>query len=63
MLQSGSAAIGKGANLTSLGITALNSDAAGTARPSSGGWDIGAFQYGSQTGTIDPPSGLNATVK
>ena len=63
MLQAGSAAIGAGTNLTSLGITALDSDKAGGARPGSGAWDIGAFQYGSQTGSIDPPSGLSATVK
>ena len=63
MLQAGSAAIGVGANLTSLGIAALNSDKAGVARPASGGWDIGAFQFSNQGSTIDPPSGLNATVK
>jgi hypothetical protein len=45
MLGSGSPAIGTGTNLTSLGIAALNSDAAGVARPSSGAWDIGAFQF------------------
>jgi hypothetical protein len=41
----GSPAIGIGANLTSLGITALNSDKAGVARPSSGAWAIGAYEY------------------
>lgn len=46
-LQSGSPAIANGANLSSLGITALNSDKAGVARGSS--WDIGAFNA--------PPSG------
>lgn len=44
-LQSGSPAIGLGANLTSLGITALDSDKAGIARPGSGAWDAGAYQY------------------
>lgn len=61
-LQSGSAAIGKGANLTSLGITALNTDAAGVARPSTGAWDIGAFQFSTQTGGVNPPTGLTAIV-
>lgn len=37
---------GKGVNLTSLGITALNSDKSGVARPVSGAWDIGAYAYG-----------------
>jgi hypothetical protein len=46
-LGSGSAAIGLGANLTSAGITALDSDKAAVARPSSGAWDAGAYQYGS----------------
>jgi hypothetical protein len=49
--QSGSAAIGVGANLTSLGIAALNTDRAGVARPASGAWDAGAYQSGST-----PPS-------
>ena len=53
-LQAGSPAIHAATNLTSLGITALDSDLAGTARPSSalgpcpgstGCWDIGAYQY------------------
>ena len=62
MLQSGSAAIGAGKNLTSLGIPSLNADAAGNARPATGAWDIGAFQYGSQNGSVNPPTGLSATV-
>src|SRR5579871_1131513 len=61
-LQSGSAAIGAGKNLTSLGIAALNSDAAGVARPSTAAWDIGAFQF-SQTINIAPPTGLSAIVQ
>lgn len=43
-LQAGSPAIGAGANLTSLGITTLNSDYAGISRPVSAAWDIGAYQ-------------------
>lgn len=41
----GSPAIFAGANLTSAGITALDSDLAGVARPAAGAWDIGAYQY------------------
>ena len=44
-LQAGSPAIGAGVNLTSLGITGLDTDAAGVARPATGAWDIGAYQY------------------
>jgi len=44
-LNAGSPAIAAGTNLTSLGITALNSDKAGIPRPASGAWDIGAYQY------------------
>jgi hypothetical protein len=40
---SGSVLIGAGTNLTSLGITALNVDKAGNARPASGTWTIGAL--------------------
>ena len=50
--QSSSPTGGAGANLTSLGITALNSDKAGVARPSSGAWDIGAYQYGTGSGSV-----------
>lgn len=62
-LDSGSAAVGLGTNLTSLGITALNKDAAGSGRPSSGAWDAGAYQSGS-TSAVAPsaPAGLTATV-
>jgi len=41
--QSGSSAAGLGANLTSLGITALSSDMAGVPRPSNGAWTAGAY--------------------
>jgi len=59
--QSGSAAIGLGANLSNLGLTALNSDKAGTPRPASGPWAAGAYQFGAAGPT--PPSGLIATVQ
>lgn len=38
----GSPVTGAGTNLTSLGVTALNSDAFGNPRPSVGNWDAGA---------------------
>ena len=41
----GAVVIGAGVNLTSLGITALDSDIIGTARPATGAWDIGAYRY------------------
>jgi hypothetical protein len=53
-LQSGSPAILAGTNLTSLGITALDSDAAGNARPSTGAWDMGCYEYSS----LAPPQNL-----
>ena len=37
--------IGAGTNLTSLGISTLDSDKNSVARPSSAAWDIGAYQY------------------
>lgn len=40
-----SALIDNGANLTSLGIAALNYDKDGAARHASGAWDIGAYEY------------------
>ena len=43
--QTGSPVIGLGANLTSLGLAGLLTDKAGHARPSSGTWDVGAYQY------------------
>lgn len=59
-LQTGSPAIGAGLNLTSLGIPALDTDKAGTARPASGVWDMGAYEYGSKP---SPPTNLTATVR
>jgi hypothetical protein len=62
-LASGSSAISLGANLTSLGITQLNSDKAGMARPSSGAWDSGAYRAtsGSASAT-NAPANLIAVV-
>lgn len=52
-VQAGSPTIGAGQNLTSLGITALNSDIAGTVRTIP--WDMGAWKFGSVT--PPPPPG------
>jgi hypothetical protein len=57
-----SSAYHKGINLTSLGLTALNRDKAGIARPASGAWDAGAYQLGSGSTSIAPPTGLTMTV-
>jgi hypothetical protein len=55
----GSPAIHAGANLAGLGIAALDTDITGAARPASGLWDIGSFQFHSP---LIPPSGLSVTV-
>jgi len=73
-LQSGSPGIGAGANLSNLGIAALNSGkpltvgvhatATGTQRPSSGAWDIGAYSYSTASGGAPaPPTGLSAAAQ
>jgi len=73
-LPSGSPAIGLGANLTSLGIAALNTGAPQTfgagyacgtgclARGASGNWDAGAYPYGTGDAPPNPPTGLAAVV-
>jgi len=72
-LQSGSNGIGEGTNLTSLctgqlaplcfdkppNVGAGGSLSGNNARPSSGAWDAGAYQYSSG---VVPPAGLVATV-
>jgi hypothetical protein len=62
---SGSAALGNAANLTSRSISGLDSDRAGTARPSSGAWVIGAYQNASGTTSSAPapPTGLISAVQ
>jgi len=74
-LPSGSGAIGAAGNLTSLGITALNTGApesfgangscgAGCiARAASGAWDAGAYPYQSDGTLPNPPTGLTAAVQ
>jgi parallel beta-helix repeat protein len=54
--------IGAGKNLTSLGITALNTDFNGVARPATGNWDVGAAQSTGATGAPNAPTGLSASV-
>jgi hypothetical protein len=61
-LQSSSPAVGHGANLTSLGIAALNLDAKGNPRPASGAWDAGASRYANSGGNPPPPTGLAVAV-
>lgn len=60
----GSAAIGAGANLTSLGITPLDSDKARVVRPATGAWDAGAYQFGGtrSSNPPNPPVNLRAIV-
>jgi hypothetical protein len=58
-LKANSPAINLGANLTSLGIAALNSDINGNVRSSTGPWTAGAFNF---SGSPPPPTpGLQIT--
>ena len=50
----GSPLINAGTNLTSLGISTLNSDFVGNGRPMSGAWDIGAYQATAIPGNSGP---------
>jgi len=59
--QAGSAVIGAGANLTSLGISTLDSDIIGKQRPTSGTWTAGA--YSNSASAPAPPTGLTGTVQ
>lgn len=62
-LLAGSPGVDAGTNLTSMGMSALDSDKAGASRPSSGAWDIGAYESGSSSSTApNPPAGLAAVV-
>jgi hypothetical protein len=62
-LNHGSSAIGEGINLTSLGITALDTDRTGAPRPTTGPWDAGAFASSGATSLPAAPTGLTATVQ
>jgi hypothetical protein len=57
-LQGLSSAVGLGANLTPLGITALDSDKAGAPRPPTGAWDAGAYRFAGPVA----PTGLSVIV-
>ena len=54
-LISGSSAINAGNDLTSLGISTLNADKDGIARPQGAAWDIGAYEYAS-VGDVTSPT-------
>ena len=55
---SSSPLIGAGTNLTDLSISALDLDFAGNQRPSSGAWDIGAYEPSQQP--PQPPTNVQA---
>jgi hypothetical protein len=62
-LQAGSAAIGIGANLTSLGNLTLNADKLGNLRPIALSWDAGAYEFGTtSTALPQPPTNLTVSV-
>jgi hypothetical protein len=56
-LQSGSPAIGAGVNLTSLNLPGLNTDKDGAPRPVSGPWDLGAYEYNTNSISTPPAQG------
>ncbi len=59
----GSPVISAGADLASLGISPLDSDKAGNARPSgSTMWDLGAFESGTSAQRPNSPTALTVTV-
>lgn len=60
--QPGSPITSAGANLTALGIQALNLDLLGNLRSSTGPWAAGAFSTGTSASAPAPPTGLSATV-
>jgi hypothetical protein len=51
-----------GANLTGLGIAALDFDYAGLVRPTIGAWDIGAYEYAEAVPISETTPGLNAAL-
>jgi len=69
--QSGSSAIGAGANLSSLSISGLNVDLAGVPRAATGTctpgvagcWDAGAYQNSAASTPPQPPTALTAQVE
>ena len=63
--QSNSSILKAGANLSSLGVSALNKDKAQNQRASSGAWDVGAFTLsaGTTSSAPNPPTALSASVQ
>jgi hypothetical protein len=61
--QAGSMVIGRGANLTSLGVPTLLNDKAGNPRPATGAWDVGAYNYGSVIGVLEKPRARNRNAQ
>ena len=69
--QAGSPVIGRGANMTTMGISALDADKVGTPRAGTGNctpgiagcWDAGAYAYSSASTPPPPPIGVSATSK
>jgi hypothetical protein len=61
LTSTGSSAYARGANFTSLGIAALNSDKSAVARPASGAWQAGAYQSEGGSDMLSAPQGL--TIK
>jgi hypothetical protein len=60
---SASPAIGLGINLSAMGISALNFDKAGGARPSGTAWTVGAYNSADSSGThVSPPTGLTIAI-
>jgi hypothetical protein len=59
----GSSAINLGANLESLGVSALDQDMALSPRPATGAWTAGAYNYSSSTSVLNPPTTLTASVQ
>ena len=54
-LAASSPCIGAGTNLSALGLPGLNTDIKGNLRPTSGPWDIGAYEYNTNSVPPSPP--------
>ena len=48
--------VGAGLNLTSLGVSSLDSDLLGVARPATGPWNAGAYEFNSSNPITYPPT-------
>lgn len=58
-----SVAIGLGANLSGMGISPLNFDKAGGARPATTAWTVGAYNSADSSPTrLSPPTGLTIVI-